>query len=217
MKPALSVEQLLSAYAAGIFPMADTRRSKSFYWVKPEWRGIIPLRGFHIPRRLQKLLIGQSFDIFCNRDFAGVIKGCAAPTPKRPETWINQVIEEAYQKLYEAGHAYSVECWQQDQLVGGVYGVSLGSAFFGESMFSAVPNSSKVALCHLVLRLKIGGYTLFDTQFLNNHLKQFGAVEIPQTQYLKFLSISLQKPAFFPHLVTGAELLGWVQSINQKS
>jgi len=217
LNSALSVEQLLSAYAAGIFPMADTRHSRNFYWVEPEWRGIIPLNGFHIPRRLQSLLRQQPFDIFCNRDFAGVIKACAAPTPKRPETWINKVIKEAYQQLYEAGHAYSVECWQNGQLVGGVYGVSLGSAFFGESMFSLVPNSSKVALCHLALRLRLGGYSLLDTQFLTNHLKQFGGIEIAQAAYLKLLSESLQKTAQFPYLVTGAELLGWIQSINQKS
>lgn len=177
-------ELILRAYAAGIFPMARSHDDPQLYWIDPELRGIIPLDDFHVPRKLSKLLRQNPFEVRCNSDFDAVVRGCAEPMPHRRETWINEEIHRLFVELFRRGHAHSVETWHEGRLVGGLYGVALGAAFFGESMFSRESNASKVALCHLVARLKRSGFTLLDTQFITEHLSQFGAVEIPRHEYL---------------------------------
>ena len=190
--PRLTPDILLRAYAEGLFPMAERRDDPTLYWVSPEMRGIIPLDGFHIPRRLARCVRANHFNVTTDRAFAAVMKGCAAAAPGREQSWINDEILSLYTALAASGHAHSVECWQGDRLVGGLYGVRLGAAFFGESMFSRVTDASKVALVHLVARLIAGGFQLLDTQFLTAHLAQFGAVEIPKASYLKKLNDALQ-------------------------
>ena len=193
----LSPEVLLRAYAAGIFPMADGADDEDIFWVDPNLRGIIPLNGFHVPRRLRRLVRKQPFEIRVNSAFAEVIAGCAAPGPGRRSTWINGLIREAYTRLHALGFAHSVECWRDGALVGGLYGVSLGAAFFGESMFSRARDASKVALVHLVARLKAGGFMLLDTQFVTDHLRRFGAVEIPRHEYHLLLEEAVRRRADF--------------------
>lgn len=177
-------ELVLRAYAAGIFPMARSHDDPQLYWIDPEARGIIPIEGFHVPRSLMKVLKKCPFEVRVNSAFDAVVRACAEPMPHRRETWINEQIRDLYGALYRRGHAHSVETWRGDRLVGGLYGVSMGGAFFGESMFSREANASKVALCHLVARLKVCGFTLLDTQFITEHLSQFGATEIPRHEYL---------------------------------
>jgi leucyl/phenylalanyl-tRNA--protein transferase len=184
----LSPEALLSAYAKGYFPMAKSRDDKEIYWFYPEERGIIPLDAFHIPRSLAKFLKKNPFEIRIDTAFAEVMRACAAA---RPDTWINDSILAAYTELNRLGFAHSVECWQEEKLVGGLYGVALGGAFFGESMFSRMSNASKAALAHLVGRLRVAGFSLLDAQFENEHLKQFGAVVVPRGAYLDLLSKAL--------------------------
>ena len=193
----LTADLLLRAYAAGIFPMADSAEDPEIFWVDPEWRGIIPLQGFHVPQRLKRTVRSGLFDIRCNTAFEAVIRGCAAPAADRPRTWINDEIVRLYTGLFRRGFAHSVEAWYEGDLVGGLYGVSLNGAFFGESMFSRVTDASKVALVHLVALLIRGGYTLLDTQFVTEHLQRFGAVEIPRTEYRKRLAAALQGQASF--------------------
>ena len=193
----LTADLLLRAYAAGIFPMADSAEDPEIFWVDPEWRGIIPLQGFHVPQRLKRTVRSGLFDIRCNTAFEAVIRGCAAPAADRPRTWINDEIVRLYTGLFRRGFAHSVEAWDEGDLVGGLYGVSLNGAFFGESMFSRVTDASKVALVHLVALLIRGGYTLLDTQFVTEHLQRFGAVEIPRTEYRKRLAAALQGQASF--------------------
>jgi leucyl/phenylalanyl-tRNA---protein transferase len=193
----LTADLLLRAYAAGIFPMADSAEDPEIFWVDPEWRGIIPLQGFHVPQRLKRTVRSGLFDIRCNTAFEAVIRGCAAPAADRPRTWINDEIVRLYTGLFRRGFAHSVEAWYEGNLVGGLYGVSLNGAFFGESMFSRVTDASKVALVHLVAVLLRGGYTLLDTQFVTEHLQRFGAVEIPRAEYRKRLNAALQGQASF--------------------
>jgi len=183
---------LLRAYATGLFPMARGRDDPNLYWVDPERRGILPLDAFHVPRSLRKTVRRRVFDVRVDTAFLAVMRGCAAPTPDRPDTWINVEIESLFTELHARGAAHSVECWQQGRLVGGLYGLALGSAFFGESMFSTVTDASKVALCHLVARLVGGGFTLLDTQFITDHLARFGAREVPRDSYLVLLDRALQ-------------------------
>ncbi len=178
---------MLRAYRAGLFPMAETRRGDRLYWLDPELRGVLPLGGFHLSRRLRRTVTGGGFRVTADRDFAGVIAACAAPGEGREDTWINRDIERLFTALHVRGHAHSVEVWQGEVMVGGLYGVVLGGAFFGESMFSVVRDASKVALVHLVARLRLGGFTLLDTQFVTAHLSQFGAVEVPREQYKAML------------------------------
>ena len=181
----LTVELLLAAYANGYFPMAKSREDKAIYWYYPEERGIIPLDAFHVPRSLARFMRKEPFRITTNTAFKKVIQGCAeVGKGARDGTWINDAIIRTYSELHAHGFAHSVECWEDEKLVGGVYGVALGSAFFGESMFSRTPNASKVALVHLVTLLREAGYTLLDTQFVNDHLLQFGVIEIPREEYL---------------------------------
>jgi leucyl/phenylalanyl-tRNA--protein transferase len=189
---------LLRAYAAGIFPMAETQESSELFWVDPDERGVLPLDAFHLPRRLGRTVRADLFEVGCDADFDAVIDGCAAPAPDRPKTWINAEIRRIYGALHRQGFAHSIECRLDGDLVGGLYGVALGGAFFGESMFSRATDASKVALAHLVARLKLGGYKLLDTQFVTTHLEQFGAIEIPREAYHRRLAEALRTTAYFP-------------------
>jgi leucyl/phenylalanyl-tRNA--protein transferase len=196
--PRLTPEILLRAYAEGLFPMAERRGDPTLYWVSPEKRGIIPLDGFHVPRRLARTVRSGAFTITSDRAFRTVMEACAAPGPGREESWINSEILRLYTALHISGHAHSVECWQGNRLVGGLYGVRLGAAFFGESMFSRVRDASKVALVALVEGLNRGSFVLLDTQFITAHLARFGAVEIPRQQYLRRLHDALNREAIWP-------------------
>ena len=188
---------ILRAYSCGLFPMAESKAERDVFWVDPETRGVIPLDGFHVPRRLARTVRAGRFRITVNRDFPRIVRGCARRTGRRPESWINGPIFEAYCALHRQGHAHSVEAWQEDTLAGGLYGVTLGAAFFGESMFSTERDASKVALVHLVARLRAGGFSLLDTQFVTSHLTRFGAVEMTRARYLSRLSVALTRPATF--------------------
>ena len=171
----ITADLMLRAYRHGLFPMAETRRGERLYWLDPERRGIMPLDRFHLPRRLARTVLSDAFTVTVDRDFAGTIAGCAHPAPGRDDTWINPQIERLFGELHHLGHAHSVETRQDGHLVGGLYGVAIGGVFFGESMFSAARDASKVALVHLVARLRLGGFRLLDTQFVTAHLSQFGA------------------------------------------
>jgi leucyl/phenylalanyl-tRNA--protein transferase len=209
----LSPELLLQAYAVGIFPMADSAEDDEIFWVDPDPRGILPLDRFHLSRRLRRTLRQEIFEIRCDTEFEEVVRRCAEPAADRPSTWINQQIVELYTGLHRQGAAHSVEAWSGGELVGGLYGVALGGAFFGESMFSRVADASKVALAHLVARLRLGGYRLLDTQFVTEHLRQFGAIEIPRTEYRRRLAPALRAPAhFLRELPVEVELLSVLQS-----
>ena len=197
----LTSELLLRAYATGIFPMAQSRRDRELYWIDPEWRGILPLDRFHVPKRLRRTLRNGAFEVRVDTAFREIMLGCAEVTAERPDSWINDEIIAAYTELFHSGHAHSVECWLGDALVGGLYGVSLGGAFFGESMFTRVTDASKVALVHLAARLYHGGFTLLDTQFITKHLQQFGAVEVPRPRYQALLTSALKVKAGFPRIL----------------
>jgi leucyl/phenylalanyl-tRNA---protein transferase len=194
----LTPDILLEAYAAGIFPMAESADDPELFWVDPRRRGILPLDAFHLPRRLKRVLRRGSFEVRADTAFAAIMQGCAEASEMRPSTWINGEIRHLYTALFARGAAHSVECWQDGALVGGLYGVSLGAAFFGESMFSRVRDASKVALVHLVARLRAGGYRLLDTQFLTPHLAQFGGIEITRAHYHRLLAEALSYRASFP-------------------
>lgn len=197
---------VLRAYRAGLFPMAERRDAARLYWLDPDRRGIQPLEAFHLPRRLARTVLSGTFEVRCDTAFAAVLEGCAAPTEERPETWINPDIERLFSALHEMGHAHSVECWQDGELVGGLYGVVLGGAFFGESMFSRARDASKVALVHLVARLRLGGFALLDTQFVTDHLARFGAIEVPRLEYRRLLAEAVDLPAVFLPAVTPEQL-----------
>jgi len=194
----MTPEILLRAYAEGLFPMAERRSDPTLYWVSPEQRGILPLDGFHVPHRLARTMRSGAFTVTADQAFADVMLACAAPGAGRPETWINDEILRLYIALHAGGHAHSIECWQAGELVGGLYGVRLGAAFFGESMFSRRRDASKIALVALVDGLKRGGFVLLDTQFITAHLAQFGAIEIPRAQYLAKLAHALNHEALWP-------------------
>jgi leucyl/phenylalanyl-tRNA--protein transferase len=188
---------LLRAYACGIFPMADSADDPTLFWVEPRMRGVLPLDRFHVPRRLARTVRSGRYDIRIDTDFDGVIAGCAEPRPGRRLTWINEPIRRLYGELFRMGHVHTVEAWRGDRLAGGLYGVKLGAAFFGESMFSVERDASKAALVHLVARLARGGFRLLDTQFMTAHLAQFGAVEMPREDYLKLLAEAVVAEAEF--------------------
>jgi len=196
--PKLTPEILLRAYAEGLFPMAERRNDPTLYWVSPEKRGVIPLDGFHVPRRLARTIRSGIFTVTADKAFRTVMKECAAPAPGRPESWINDEILRLYTALYASGHAHSIECWKDGVLAGGLYGVRLGAVFFGESMFSRQRDASKVALVHLVEGLRRGGFALLDTQFITTHLARFGAIEIPRQRYLAKLQDALNHEAIWP-------------------
>ena len=191
----ITPELMLRAYRHGLFPMAETRRGDRLYWLDPERRGILPLDHFHLPRRLLRTVLSGQFEVAADRDFAATIAGCAAAAPGREDTWINQQIERLFGDLHRMGHAHSVECRRDGKLVGGLYGVALGGTFFGESMFSTVRDASKVALVHLVARLRLGGFTLLDTQFVTSHLAQFGTAEIAREDYKGLLAAAVDVQA----------------------
>jgi leucyl/phenylalanyl-tRNA--protein transferase len=215
----ITPEVLLKAYACGIFPMAESADDPTLYWVEPEQRGIFPLGGFHVPARLARTVRSDRFSVAVNRNFEAVIDGCAEPKLGRSRTWINARIRNLYRKLHDRGHCHSVEVYDGDHLVGGLYGVSLGRVFFGESMFHRARDTSKVALVHLVARLKVGGYRLLDTQFVTDHLKTFGAIEVSRRHYHKLLEEALVGDADFGALpldrpVTGAQALALLKNEN---
>ena len=191
--PDITPELLLQAYRMGVFPMADHKDDPDLFWVTPKQRGIMPLEGFHISRSLARSIRHGGFITSVNQDFAGVIDGCAA----RDETWISTRIRALYLELHAMGHAHSLEVWHEGALAGGVYGISIGAAFMGESMFSRRTDASKVALAWLTHRLRAGGYQLLDTQFLTAHLQSLGAIEIPQAKYLILLKEALKREACF--------------------
>ena len=186
---------LLQAYAGGVFPMSEGRNDQDLFWVDPTERGIIPLNDFHIPRSLAKRVRSEKFTVTANNAFQNVVEACSMPARGRETTWISERIEELYGDLHRRGNAHSIEVWLGGKLVGGLYGVALGGAFFGESMFSTERDASKVALVYLVAKLKVGGYRLLDTQFITEHLKQFGAIEIGREAYHRLLTEALQAPA----------------------
>jgi leucyl/phenylalanyl-tRNA---protein transferase len=195
---------LLSCYARGVFPMADAREDDRVFLIDPERRGVIPLDCFHVSRRLARTVRGEPFEIRTDTAFRAVVQGCAASGPGRLETWINHPIEDLYVRLQAMGFAHTVECWLGGELVGGLYGVSLQGAFFGESMFSRRRDASKVALVQLVARLIVGGYRLLDTQFMTEHLSQFGATEISRLDYHRRLALALSAEADFQRAGGGA-------------
>ncbi|WP_366556731.1 leucyl/phenylalanyl-tRNA--protein transferase [Aquibaculum sediminis] len=217
----LTPDLLLRAYALGVFPMAENRQAEELHWVDPDLRGVLPLESVHLPRRLHRRLRCNAFLVTCNQDFPAVIQACAAPMENRPETWINSTIEQLYSELHRMGFAHSIEVWLPEapadpsdaalteessnvpaingrRLVGGLYGVGLGAAFFGESMFTRVTDASKVALIHLIMRLRQGGFQLLDTQFTTPHLRQFGAIDLPRAHYKALLGRALRETAVFP-------------------
>lgn len=193
----ITPQVLLKAYACGLFPMAESAEDPGLFWLEPERRGILPLDTVHIPRRLKRTIRSDVFEIRISTDFQGVINGCSEPMPGRRKTWINKEIRRLYGELFEMGYCHTVEAWQDGVLVGGLYGVSLNGAFFGESMFTFKTDASKVCLAHLVARLIAGGYTLLDTQFVTDHLSKFGTVEVARDAYNTLLSDALQKETDF--------------------
>lgn len=211
----LTPDILLAAYAAGVFPMAESADDPELFWVDPRRRGILPLDTFHVSRRLRRVVRQGRFEIRCDSAFAAVVRGCAEATEKRPNTWINDEIVRLYAALFAGGAAHSVECRQDGMLVGGLYGVSIGAAFFGESMFSRATDASKVALVHLVARLRLGGYRLLDTQFVTPHLARFGGIEITRARYHRLLADALgYRASFLSELpdVSGGDPLAALQS-----
>ena len=198
-KPLLEItpQVLLKAYACGIFPMAESAEDPALYWIEPQSRGILPLRRVHVPKRLRRTIRQAPYELLIDTDFHGVLDGCAQSRPGRRSTWINQRIRALYAELFELGHCHTVEVWHGGRLAGGLYGVELGGAFFGESMFSNVRDASKIALVHLCARLAYGGFTLLDTQFVTDHLRQFGTIEVERVQFHHELEKALRAKADF--------------------
>ena len=217
MSAAFTLDDLIACYARGVFPMAEARDDDRVYLIDPDFRGVLPLRDFHAPERLKRTVRSDRFEVRIDTAFEAVVKACAEPVSGREDTWINPEIEALYVALFARGHAHSVECWRDGALVGGLYGVSLGAAFFGESMFSRERDASKVALVHLVARLKAGRFRLLDAQFITEHLKQFGAIEIQRADYRDLLDKALETDGDFfalPSATRGAQAL---QAITQAS
>jgi leucyl/phenylalanyl-tRNA--protein transferase len=215
----LTPEVLLKAYACGIFPMAEDADDPALFWIDPPERGIIPLDAFHIPSRLARTVRSTNLTVTCDRDFAAVIEGCAEPGLKRSRTWINAPIRKLYRGLFEIRHCHTVEVYDGDALVGGLYGVSLGRAFFGESMFHRVRDASKIALVHLVARLRLGGFELLDAQFMTEHLATFGATEVSQERYGKLLASAVREPgdvSVFESALTGPQAVALARA-DQRS
>ena len=208
----ITPEVLLKAYACGIFPMAESATDPGLFWIEPELRGVLPLDGFRLSDRLARTVRGDRYEVRIDTAFEAVMDGCAAPAPGRQKTWINERIRKLYGDLHAVGRCHSVETWANERLVGGLYGVRLGGAFFGESMFHTETDASKVALVHLVARLKLGGFRLLDTQFVTDHLRRFGAVETPRRDYHRLLEAALDEDGDFfvwprTKIVSGAEAL----------
>ncbi|MGB0921230.1 MAG: leucyl/phenylalanyl-tRNA--protein transferase [Alphaproteobacteria bacterium] len=217
----LTPDLLIKAYAIGVFPMAESASDPNLHWIDPDERGVLPLDQFHLPRSLKRTLRKQPFRVSINENFGGTMRACAATREARPETWINPQILSLYDALYERGMAHSVECWHQtshgEKFAGGLYGVALGGAFFGESMVSFATDASKIALCYLVARLRVGGFTLLDTQFVTEHLARFGTIEISRSAYQLQLERALATPADFYRLSPSADVETILQSITHTS
>jgi leucyl/phenylalanyl-tRNA--protein transferase len=198
-KPLLEItpQVLLKAYACGIFPMAESADDPALYWIEPQARGILPLQRVHVPKRLRRTLRHAPYKISIDTDFHGVLDSCAQSRPGRRSTWINERIRALYAELFDLGHCHTVEVWHDGRLAGGLYGVELGGAFFGESMFSNLRDASKIALVHLCARLVHGGFTLLDTQFVTDHLRQFGTVEVDRAEFHRELEKALKVKADF--------------------
>lgn len=193
----ITPQVLLKAYSCGIFPMAEAADDPALYWIEPQQRGVLPLDQIHLSSRMAQTIRNTPLQVRIDTDFAGVIDGCAASRPGRRTTWINGRIRQLYGELFDEGHCHTVEVWDGDKLVGGLYGVALHGAFFGESMFSYVRDASKIALMHLSARLIYGNFTLLDTQFVTEHLRQFGALEVDRTEFHLRLEVALQREADF--------------------
>ena len=185
--PDVTPEVLLRAYKAGLFPMSESYDNPEIFWVDPRVRGILPIKKFHVPRRLKRTVRSERFEITINTEFKSIMEGCAASVSNRPKTWINSQIIELYTALHDMGFAHSIECWRNGLLAGGLYGIALGGVFFGESMFSRERDSSKVALVHLIARMRAGNFMFIDTQFINKHLSRFGAIAISRSEYQSLL------------------------------
>ena len=213
----ITPEILLRAYAAGLFPMSESADDPSLFWIEPQQRGIIPLDAFHVPRRLARTMRRQPFEIRVDTDFPAVIEGCAEPARGRRRTWINRRIRRLYAELFDLGRCHTVEAWRDGRLVGGLYGVELGAAFFGESMFSREPDASKVALVYLVARLRHGGFVLLDTQFTTPHLRRFGAVDVNRLVYQRLLDEAVSRSADFYRWPGGGTVDEVLQSVSQTS
>jgi len=211
----ITPELMLRAYRIGLFPMAESRNADTLYWLDPEQRGVIPLDGFHLPRRLLRRMRQSPYEITADRDFPAVIDACAAPRPSSDDSWINPDIRRLFLALHGQGHAHSIEAWQGGVLVGGLYGVALGGAFFGESMFSRADDASKIALVHLVARLRLGGFTLLDAQFQTAHLAQFGTRELPRALYKRLLTEAVELPARFPAAPDPARLAAEIRRLRE--
>jgi leucyl/phenylalanyl-tRNA--protein transferase len=216
----ITPQVLLKAYSCGIFPMAESADDPALYWIEPQHRGILPLDDVHIPRRLARTVRTTPLKVKVNSNYDGIIDGCAAPRPGRRTTWINARIRNLYRELFRMGHCHTVEVWHGDRLVGGLYGVALGAAFFGESMFSFERDASKIALVHLLARLIHGGFTLLDTQFVTDHLRQFGTVEVDRDEFHKILDKALSAKGDFLRLpvdVSPVAVLATFRSIGDIS
>jgi leucyl/phenylalanyl-tRNA---protein transferase len=213
----ITPELLLRAYRAGPFPMAETRAGYRLYWLDPELRGVLPLDHFHLPRRLARTVLSDRYRVTADAAFERVIAACAEAAPRRAETWINPTIERLFVSLHEMGHAHSVECWEGDELVGGLYGLAIGGVFFGESMFSRARDASKVALVHLVARLRLGGFTLLDTQLVTAHLTQFGTMEMPRVLYRRCLADAIDLPAVWGGEMDGEVWRRMVEEMREES
>lgn len=210
-------DMLLRAYAFGVFPMAEARDDPELFWIDPEHRGILPLDNFHLPRRLKRTIKAEPFEVRIDTSFRQVMMACAESGEAREGTWINDQIIALYSELFARGHAHSVECWQEGRLVGGLYGVSLGAAFFGESMFSRETDASKVALVYLVARLRFGGFKLLDTQFVTTHLQQFGTIEISRDAYRARLREAVVETADFMRMPQDYGAVEVLQVLSQTS
>ena len=213
----INEETILKGYSLGIFPMSENFEDPNIYWINPKKRGVIPLNNFKISKSLKKEIKKNKFKITINQSFDKVIKNCAKKTENRPTTWINTEIIKLYSNLHKIGHAHSIEARFQNKLVGGLYGVSLGSAFFGESMFSKMSNASKICLIYLIAILKIKGFTLLDTQFVNPYLKKLGAIQISRQSYLKLLGKSLKENINFKKKISHSSIYEVIQSMTQTS
>ena len=213
----ITPDLLLQAYRIGVFPMGERRDDPKLYWLDPRQRAVLPLDGFHLPKRLARTVRSGHFEVAADVDFAGVVRACAEPRPGHPESWINEPIVELYSELYRRGHAHSIECRVGGELVGGLYGVHVGAAFFGESMFSRERDASKVALVHLAARLIKGKFRLLDCQFMTEHLRSFGAVEIDRDSFRALLADALSAEAVFQRDLGGSDACALVQANTRTS
>jgi leucyl/phenylalanyl-tRNA--protein transferase len=213
----ITPDLLLQAYRIGVFPMGERRDDPKLHWLDPRLRAVLPLDGFHLPHRLARTIRSGRFSVSADTAFAEIVRACAEPRPGHPESWINEPIIDLYSELHGRGHAHSVECRMGGQLVGGLYGVSVGAAFFGESMFSRERDASKVALVHLVAHLIQGGFRLLDCQFMTEHLRSFGAVEISREAFRALLADAIDRPANFQRELGGADPCTIVQASTRTS